>query len=337
MKFKGIIGGAVLICACCVFAAAPSAAGQAIIADHSGAAAFGSIPVSYFQDVRDNCRIFYGHTSHGSQVVTGIDMLEAENPGYASPAMAEYGDDLGHNGDISWVAPTRSYLDGHPDCNVVMWSWCGGASDNTETGINIYLDSMSVLEADYPSVDFVYMTGHLDGTGPTENLYRSNNQIRDFCLANGKILFDFADIESYDPDGTYYPDETDACHWCYDWCAAHVCPGCGSCAHSHCFNCYLKGKAFWWMMAKVRGWEEIIGCCDDWGTPGDANGDHAVNLIDILYLIAHKYNDPPGPGNPDGCDELLDANGDGAVNLQDILYLIDYRYNSPPGDAPVCP
>ena len=27
----------------------------------------------------------------------------------------------------------------------------------------------------------------------------------------------------------------------------------------------------------------------------DANGDHSVNLIDILYLIAHKYNTPPGP------------------------------------------
>lgn len=78
-------------------------------------------------------------------------------------------------------------------------------------------------------------------------------------------------------------------------------------------------------------------CCLEWGTPGDANGDHAVNLIDILYLIAYKYSIPPGPGNPDGCDELLDVNGDYAVNLVDILYLISYKYDSPAGPAPICP
>jgi hypothetical protein len=26
------------------------------------------------------------------------------------------------------------------------------------------------------------------------------------------------------------------------------------CAHSHCFNCYLKGKAFWWLLARMAGW-----------------------------------------------------------------------------------
>jgi len=106
------------------------------------------------------------------------------------------------------------------------------------------------LENDFPGVLFIYMTGHLDGTGPSGNLYQRNNQIRAYCSANDKILFDFADIESYDPDGTYYPDEGDACSWCTDWCAENDCEDCGGCAHSHCFNCYQKGKAFWWMMAE---------------------------------------------------------------------------------------
>ena len=53
------------------------------------------------------------------------------------------------------------------------------------------------------------MTGHLDGTGPSGNLYARNDQIRDYCVANGKVLFDFADIESWDPGGVYYPDEDD--------------------------------------------------------------------------------------------------------------------------------
>ncbi len=68
---------------------------------------------------------------------------------------------------------------------------------------------------------------------------------------------------------------------------------------------------------------------------GDATGDQIINLLDILYLIAYKYNDPPGPApNP---MEAGDANADGNVNLIDILYLIAYKYNDPPGPDPLCP
>jgi len=231
----------------------PSAKADAIIADHQATADFELIPDSVIQAIGNDYLIFYGHTSHGSQIMTGISLLQSEDPLYTPPYFHEYGDDLGHNGDTSWVPPTRSWLDAHPDYNLMMWSWCGGCSDNTEEGINIYLNAISQLEQDYPSVTFIYMTGHLDGTGSEGNLYARNNQIRDYCSANHKVLFDFADIESYDPDGNYYPDASDACEWCYDWCDVNPCPNCG-CAHSHCFNCYQKGKAWWWMMARVWGW-----------------------------------------------------------------------------------
>ena len=229
---------------------------EPIIADHIACTQFDNIPASYFDSIRTDYRIFYGHTSHGSQVITGLNSLQGLDPLYTKPTFYEYGDDLGHNGDTSWVQPTRDYLDAHPDYNVVMWSWCWGCSDNTEEGINIYLNAMNDLETDYPDVTFIYMTGHLDGTGPDGNLYIRNNQIRAYCLAHSKVLFDFADIESYDPDGNYYPDDTDVCNWCVDWCAdpSHNCADDCTCAHSHCFNCWLKGKAFWWMMARIDGW-----------------------------------------------------------------------------------
>ena len=139
------------------------------------------------------------------------------------------------------------------DVNVVIWSWCGGASDNTQEGISTYLTAMEQLERDYPDIVFVYMTGHLDGSGPEGTLHRNNEQIRSWCRANRKVLFDFADIESWDPDGNSYPDDDDSCNWCSAWCAAHSCPACGSCAHSHCFNCYRKGMAFWSMLYEARG------------------------------------------------------------------------------------
>jgi len=225
-----------------------------LIADHAGVEAFEQVTAETANDIRAGMRIFYGHTSHGSQIITGMNMLAAENQDYALPTVHEVADDLGAAGDTSGAEVTRGYLDAHPgEVEVVMWSWCGGVSDNTVEGINIYLHAMSTLESEYPAVVFVYMTGHLDGTGDDGNLRARNNQIRSYCVTNRKVLFDFADIESYDPDGVFYPDETDACGWCADWCAEYDCPDCPGCAHSHCYNCYRKGKAFWYLLAVVLG------------------------------------------------------------------------------------
>jgi len=217
--------------------------------------AFETIPRTAI-DAAQALRIFYGHTSHGSQLMAGLNMLSGGGPLYPLPSVTEVSGDLGHNGDLTWERTTRALLENHADdYDVVVWSWCGGCSDNTPDGIDIYLQAMTGLERDYPGIIFIYMTGHLDGSGPDGALYANNNRIGAYCDQNDKFLFDFADIESYDPDGAYYPDESDDCSWCSDWCDTHDCPPEVSCAHSHCFNCYQKGKAFWWLLARITGWE----------------------------------------------------------------------------------
>ena len=237
-----------------------------------------AIPEEWINQAKNDLKIWYGHTSHGSQPITGMEVIESH---YGSPytfnysgsggalSLQEVGGDLGHNGDLGWASETRNRLNqSGNDRNVVIWSWCGGVSDNTEAGINIYLNAMNQLESDYPDVTFIYMTGHLDGGGESGNLNIRNEQIRAYCLTNNKILYDFTDIESYDPDGNYFLDRgaDDECYydnrsrnWAVEWCAAHpgseLCLDC-DCAHSEPLNCALKARAFWWMLARLAGWGE---------------------------------------------------------------------------------
>ncbi|MBM2817157.1 MAG: type sorting protein [Ignavibacteria bacterium] len=248
---------------------------QAIIIDHN-CCNIAKVPDNWIGISKNRFRIAYGHTSHGSQIVTGIGLLNnipnsiyTYNKGqgslYINDASLLPGD-LGNPDRTTWATRTRTVLNNNTsNINMIMWSWCGQV-DGTESDINTYLNLMNQLEKDFTNITFVYMTGHLNGTGVTGNVNKRNEQIRKFCRDNGKILFDFADIESYDPDGKYFLDKgaDDGCNykggnWADEWCKANptLCNTTCSCAHSKCLNCQQKGKAFWWMLARVAGWEGI--------------------------------------------------------------------------------
>lgn len=237
-------------------ASLPTASGP-IIADHRAVAAFDTIDPSYIQQVRSRFRIVYWHTSHGSQIITGMEMLAAQ-PGSAFPPpkslmRTEYGD-LGQDGDRTWARKTTKLLDASGDThNVAMWSWCRGVARSSVDPVGPYLEAMGELEQEFPQVRFIYMTGHADPWRPA--LATRNQQIRDYCQAHGKVLFDFGAIDTHDPAGTHHPKASDKCEWCASWCASHSCPSCSECAHSHCLNCLNKGKAFWWLLARLAGWE----------------------------------------------------------------------------------
>lgn len=270
-----------------------------IIADHriANIVRLDQIPETAIEQAKQALHIAYQHTSHGSQIISGMNYLPnfkennggtlglyAWNDGPLEGALDidDYfadGGDLGHLGDLTWAEQTRTYLDdsNHADVNVIMWSWCGGVSDNTEEGINTYLNEMNSLENEYPNVLFIYMTGHADGSGLEGNLHIRNQQIRDYCIANNKILYDFYDIECYNPDGDYFGDKymTDACdydsdgdtypdsNWAEEWQENHTKDiEWYECSPAHASTAHVMGNmkayAAWWLFSVLAGWNSTI-------------------------------------------------------------------------------
>jgi hypothetical protein len=313
-----------------------------IVADHNDTD-ITTLSQADMQRAKDTLHIVYGHTSHGSQLTTGMDGLVgfANGGGLGLSLPTDFFDwnnggtggaldlhDGGMAGDVGyypqWVNQTRAYLDdpANADTNVVIWSWCGQHVTKYRDGTmeSEYLTPMSQLEADYPDVTFVYMTGHVNNGGYYYDTIAANDMIRDYVAANNKVLYDFADIEHYDPDGTFFEFVRDSCdyyespngallgNWATEWQDSHI-EGmdwydCVS-AHSEPLNANRKAYAAWALWTKIA----TPRC------PPDFNGDTVVDSQDfVAFLNAFTAGDPSA-----------DYNGDGTVNSPDfIAFLNDF-------------
>ncbi|MFW9990018.1 MAG: hypothetical protein ACFFC3_15330, partial [Candidatus Odinarchaeota archaeon] len=97
-----------------------------------------SIPIKWINAAKVDLNIAYGHTSHGSQLTTGMDNLDAfmggndiyifgsdgggddtklefydYNSGFGGPLTTTLARDLGNPTDDAWAAATEEYLDNY--------------------------------------------------------------------------------------------------------------------------------------------------------------------------------------------------------------------------------
>ena len=276
------------------------------------------IPESAINQAKADLHIAYGHTSHGSQLTDGMSGLIgfanggglglslptdifAWNNGGTGGALDLH--DYAMSGDCGyypqWVNETVAYLNNpaNSDVNVIIWSWCGQVDDKYAAGTlgSEYLIPMAQLEVDYPDVSFIYMTGHVDHWDDANNK-AANQMVRDYCITNDKVLYDFAAIESYDPDGTFFDFPHDNCNyyesvtgpllgnWATEWQNSHTVNvdwyDCNS-AHSEPLNANRKAYASWWLWATLAGWDPFLPV-------------NEVVIIDEEILLSNY----PNPFNP---------------------------------------
>jgi hypothetical protein len=251
-------------------------AGQGIIIDHTSTN-MEEIPLTIIDDIQENIKWQYAHYSHGSQLLCGLQLIEDSNPTYSVAIGGGYNGtnsippylptELGalciYNGNCGYTIENTNYwkpeqsnhcventLNANPTINVSGWQWCEELNSYSEAQVQEYLVAMNAYELQFPNVTFVYMTSNAQATGSFGyNRHLRCEQIRNYCIANNKVLYDFADLDSwYNGEHSTYlynGEEIPQQHAAYNGT---------DCGHANDLNSINKGRAVWGLMARLRGW-----------------------------------------------------------------------------------
>lgn len=162
---------------------------------------------------------------------------------------------------VHWAGSSEGGPDGD-----MRWGLDGGDTALTGNSVNLtdYLAAVEAYNENSPATVTFYTTGPVDGNHGNENGYQrylKHQAIREHVTSTDGVLFDYADILSWD-DGVQYMDSWDG----------HVFPngdpdlatggdgydGGEGGSHISEEGCVRLAKAMWWMLARVAGWDGEI-------------------------------------------------------------------------------
>ncbi|MBN1506625.1 MAG: hypothetical protein JW955_07255 [Sedimentisphaerales bacterium] len=261
---------AVLILMPLFAASACGAATGAILVDHN-CVDVSAIPGDYVS-AASSLRVLVRHASVGQGIIWGLDCLAGAHPTNSAcscfPAgkydrsrwvfEARMGNWREKIDDL--VTQTAARLD---DFDVFMMKFCYiDALGDSHPDWEYFRSRMEKLEADYPCKTFVWWTIPLtrDGQAGTDWF---NAQIRAHCATQGKILFDIADIECHEADGTKLlnagGNEIISANYTKEIHAGHLNPT----------SRVRVASAFWHLMARIAGWNPCR-CVEDFDLSEEA-------------------------------------------------------------------
>lgn len=207
-------------------------------------------------------KVVFGHQSVGGNILEGLSALASASPSRYAVDVVDAPEAL-PNGGIAQFAVGEN---GDPagkiaDYNTKMRTWLGGGSTYTASMMKLcfvdfddstdsaalfatYRDTMAQLEADFPAHRFIYTTAPLT-TDYSATRAQYNELVRSYCAANDKALFDIAAIESHDPSGNAVGEAQPRMYAAYSSDGGHL----------NSTGAKRVARAYWWLMARVAGWD----------------------------------------------------------------------------------
>lgn len=200
-------------------------------------------------------RMSFSHASVGGNIWSGLQNL-ASDPTYALPNWKD--NSRGNPGWQAKVTDFETWVAAHLDeFDVFQNKFCYIDQDAV---FATYRDSMTKLAAAHPAKTFVWWTMPIMVDDAANSLRQSfNQQVRAHCAANDLPLYDIADIESHEADGTAVTNSG-----VESMDSDQSSDG----GHLSALGISRTAAAEWALMAQIAGWRPAL---SDPGNPSSTN------------------------------------------------------------------